>query len=1762
MAEAARSLPDIAGYRLLGVIGAGATSVVYRALRDTRDVAIKVMRHSDASRAADATGLLFRQEAAALARLDHPGVVKVVEAGEDKENKYLVMELVEGESLSATIAKGALAEETILRLARVLAGGLAEVHRCGLVHRDVKPSNILIQPDGAPKIIDFGFVARMQETSNPTQDAVVGTFLYGAPEQTGMLNRIVDGRSDLYSLGCVLYECAVGKPPFQANDVTELLRQHAAVAAPNIHAQRPEIRPLVSDIIGKLLAKDPDDRYQTSLGLLWDLDHLAELSEAQSGGKQAVLGSRDAQFRLVPEIPLVGRTSEIASLKRAWLRATTGFGGIVQVEGEGGSGKTRLLRELQQTARDAGALVLSGKAQKVERTPFGPLREALDEHLARLRRGPAAAWEDARKKLLDAAGEYPGIVKRLSKSLEAAYGPVPDIPPLEADAEQDRFYDKVADFLGRLAVAHKTLLLQIDDTQWLDEGTVKILKKLAARIDTVPVLVAATARNDADSEAARAKFVKEMRDDRVERLVLEPLDEEGVGELITAHLGGKALPKATVTRLATRSNGNPFAIGQYVRALLDQGLLRPTPDGWEVDENQLNKVVLGNDVVHLLLNRVANLGREAQEVLTAAGVLGFAFEQDLLAAMNAGNDALVRRGLDEALRANLIEHVEGNRYLFVHDRVQEAMLGKLDEARKKDVNQAAAAAIEQVHGAAVADALLFSLARHYAEGHAPSHQRRVFETSMAAGINALENYANEEGFVLLDRALTAAGNVADVDPATLARLRELTGVSCSRTGRLQQANEHFTKTLESVRTDADRARLHYLIALVHSSEGKNDPAWDEIQEALSLVWRRMPERRLFQVAWAVYYWLNMAVRFRTGWGFGKAKSDEKKRRESISQMLNAAYFMAYYVGDYFKVAMTSFLRLHNSHFLGTTAENAKGLGAQAVFLANMFGAKKAAERLGDRSLSIAQQLGDNEALAFCAEMKGFAMDYAGATLRGQEIVREALPNAVKYCIARDAGLFVGAAGVSITHRGRAREALERIQEQLPILRRMGATYYISNAVGALYVQHVVLGRAREGLAYKAEQVRIATEMPKIRFVQSFLHCHAIHAFYELEDFGRELEETIEKFLALNFDHYLNRIGYLMIAYVRLEQFLRTQGKRERRVARKTLEKAVRTAAYGPPLRCIISPVHRCHVRVIQAAMAREDGRYRKALRLLAKAEDDATESDSPWGKWAIYRERARLAACQRDENKMRQEAQRALELALAEGWAPRANKIRFEFGLEMEKLAGASDTLSASIGPYSYIGRSFLGRGGSTYIGAGSTYLGAGTGGRSTYIGSSTMTGTMGTATVTRSDFSSQRYFEALLEVTLAASTSLDPNEQTRAALDALVRSLGAERGFIFLSDDLGELKMNAGRNAAGQDELPLGGYSSTVVRKTFMEAKSIVVTGTDEGEAIGSASAVAYDLRSIMAAPLIVRDAKLGVIYVDSRLMKGLFNQEHLAVLQAIGNQIAIALETARLARKQMVLEAARSALEKDLELTTAVQALILPRQDEFRGERFALVGSYRPASRCGGDWWWYEERGDKTADVLIGDVTGHGAGSAMVSAAAASCFRVLRKVPSGEIPEQLRYLNEALREIGAGEYMMTMSSLTIAPDGKTRWLNAGGPPVLVIRKETGKVEVFSSPGTPLGSTEFSLGRVESTLMPGDRILAFTDGIMEITPPGMHSPLTTRRLVDLVSKTRDMSVEVASAWIKERLGPLADRHADGTERDDVTYVLVEWTGAPRSVLA
>jgi predicted Ser/Thr protein kinase len=476
----------VPGVEYVSELGRGARTVVYRARRGDREYAVKVLRTVGGRDEA----LAFRREAALLAGLDHPDLPDVHDVGEADGHPYLIMDLVVGRPLAAVLrAEQRLDETRTATLGAEVADAPAVAHRAGLVHRDVKPDNIMIGPDGRARVIDFGFATR---TGSEVADAAVGTFAYSAPEQTGMLRRPVDGRADLYALGVVLFECLTGEPPFRAGDAGELIQMHLAVPAPDVRGVRPDVSAALAAVVDALLAKDPDDRYQSGDGLRADLLRVA-------GGQREAFALGTSVTRTADDGELVGRDDERTRLLARWRQVVDGMGGgLVLVQGASGTGKSRLVRESTAAVAASGGTVLHGAYGADEALPLAPVRSAIDGHVQAAARLDGPARQVAEERPRAAAADVAGLLRPLSEGLGRL------LPGPEAAVSDDpyRFVDALAAFLVKLADGAGGAVLHLDDAQWFDDDTLRVVGRLVPLLADSRLLLVVTARDDAESRPA------------------------------------------------------------------------------------------------------------------------------------------------------------------------------------------------------------------------------------------------------------------------------------------------------------------------------------------------------------------------------------------------------------------------------------------------------------------------------------------------------------------------------------------------------------------------------------------------------------------------------------------------------------------------------------------------------------------------------------------------------------------------------------------------------------------------------------------------------------------------------------------------------------------------------------------------------------------------------------------------------------------------------------------------------------------------------------------------------------------------------------------------------------------------------------------------------------------------------------------------------------------------------------------------------------
>ena len=627
--------------------------------------------------------------------LDGPWAVRPLELVRERGRIMLVLEDTRSEPLDRLLDPP-MEVRSFLRLAIAVAAALTQVHRRGLVHKDIKPANILVnRTTGEVKLTGFGIASRQpRERQAPAApESIAGTLAYMAPEQTGRMNRSIDARSDLYALGVTLYQMLTGSLPFTAADPMGWVHCHIA-REPVPPSERLETVPAaVSNLVLKLLAKTAEERYQTAAGLERDLRRCLAAWDAQHRIDAFPLGQHDTPDRLLIPEKLYGREREIETLLAAFDRVvTSGRPELVLVSGYSGIGKSAVVNELHKALVPLRGLFASGKFDQYKRNiPYATLAQAF-QSLIRLLLGKSDAeladWRDALREALGPNGRLMLDVVPELKLLIGEQPPVPELPPQQAQGRLQLVFRR---FLGVFARPEHPLTLFLDDLQWLDVATLDMLADLLTQADVQHLLLIGAYRdNEVDAahplmrklDAIRkvGAFVQEIR--------LVPLAREDLGRLIAETLSCVPTVAAPLARLVhDKTGGNPFFAIQFISALAEEGLLHFDHDAarWQWELDRLHAKAYTDNVADLMVGKLTRLPVETQAALQQLACLGNVADATLLSIVLGKSDDDVRSDLRDAVRLELVERLDSS-YKFIHDRIQEAAYSLIPERLRAEVH--------------------------------------------------------------------------------------------------------------------------------------------------------------------------------------------------------------------------------------------------------------------------------------------------------------------------------------------------------------------------------------------------------------------------------------------------------------------------------------------------------------------------------------------------------------------------------------------------------------------------------------------------------------------------------------------------------------------------------------------------------------------------------------------------------------------------------------------------------------------------------------------------------------------------------------------------------------------------------------------------------------------------------------------------------------------------------------------------------------------
>ena len=857
----------IPNYKILERIHAGVKNILYRGIKkdNTNPVILKVLNveyPTMEEREAFKREFEIQKKLAGI-----PGIIKAIEIQKYGNGYVTLFEDIGGISLAQYYKSDRLTLECFFDIAIKITEILGEVHRYNILHKDIKPQNIIFNPEtNVLKLTDFGS-ASLLSRENPViiTQALKGTLAYISPEQTGRMNRHIDYRTDYYSLGAVFYELLTGEVPFKAQDAMELVHSHIARQPESPSRINPKIPPGLSNLVLKLLEKSAEARYQSARGIKADLEKCKDLLETTGTIKEFTLAENDYSEQFQIPQKLYGREHEIRTLISTYERVAVGQAETLLIAGYSGIGKSALVKEIYRSLTPKKGYFISGKFDQLHRNvPYSALVNAFKDLVQQLlteSEERLLAWKE---KLLAALGPNGRLIvdvipeiKLIIKEQE----PVPDLGPTEA---QNRFILVFQNFMRVFCGSDHPLVIFLDDLQWVDSATLRLLEPIMTDRENRAFFLIGAYRDNEVSPTHPLMTTFDNLDEKgvtVNRITLNPLSEIHINQLIRESLHCDIETAGSLTELVARkTGGNPFFVNQFLHTLFKEDMLHfvpPTPartSHWKWDIERIKALNITDNVVDLMIGKLKKLPASAQQAFRLAACVGNRFDLNTLSViyemsiLDTFQDLtpVLEEGLllplseatpvgSESLKSAFVIH----KFQFLHDRVQQAAYALIDEEQKQIVHLQIGRLLLKSAPADSLDEKVFDVVRHFNHSieliNSPTERLEIARLNLKAGqkaklASAYSAAVNYSGFGLKCLETNSWESSYEL---TLNLFTEATEAAYLH-GDYQQMEEFARDVAKKARTLPDEVKIIETLILAFMAQNKQPEA---IQTALTFLER-------------------------------------------------------------------------------------------------------------------------------------------------------------------------------------------------------------------------------------------------------------------------------------------------------------------------------------------------------------------------------------------------------------------------------------------------------------------------------------------------------------------------------------------------------------------------------------------------------------------------------------------------------------------------------------------------------------------------------------------------------------------------------------------------------------------------------------------------------------------------------------------------------------------------------------------------------------
>ena len=1477
------------------------------------------------------------------------GVRRAIARTRVDDRHALVLQYVEGDELTALPVPGnRLQLATFLRAASMLARLLGELHTQGVIHRDIKPSNALVAPDGQVWLIDFGLATRLDVKSRglETPGQLLGTLAYLSPEQTGRTNRTVDYRTDLYSLGITFYQLLTGRLPFESQQPMELLHAHLARVPIPPEQINPAIPGALSRLVMRLVEKNPEDRYQSALGLEADLARLASALDEGADLDALTLDGHAVPLRFSLAEKLYGREAEIAELLEAFEGPK---GSLVCIAGPSGAGKSALVAELYRPLTARRGRFVKGKFDQLSRNvPYHALSQAFGDLVSHLLTADDATLAQVKKALSEALGELGRALLPVVPGLELVIGEQPEIPALEGAAAQNRLRYLLRRFVRAIAKPEQPLLLFVDDLQWAD----------LASLDLIEALVT-------DPEGGHLLMVGAYRDNEVERghqlaLTLEGLETKGVN-VRTLSLANLSLddvrrmvedatraPLEDCDSLARlihgKTAGNAFFVHHFLHLLAEEGLLAYSraERRWLWDLGAVAALKVTDNVVDMLTDKLHALSPETQAAMQRAACLGDRFDLSTLAALLEIPVAEAARRLWPALAAGLVTPLgDGYRqveaaaelmtaprvsYAFAHDRVQQAAYALAEGEERQRIHLRIAEHLRASFG--VEGERLFEVVRHFNLGAQlitnPAERLALAELNLSAARAALAASAFSQTLAHADQAfaLLPPDTWQEQYALTLA-LHLVAAEAASLLMDHARTQAWATPVLTYAKDPLDRAKAHEAIAMVAMAREDLQGALDIGLAALAELGVRFPAKPKLPhvIAGMLQTMATLKGRIEVLAELPELKDPRAEAALGLLDRLCPAAFRA--GSQLFPLFVFAMVRLSVKHGRSQFAPFAFGsfaIAQCAVLKDYERGYRFAtlANTLGERYPRVGHRFIFNNFIRHWKEPLSHAVEGFLETYRAALECGDMYQGTWSACYRV---LFMVALGIPLPKVKEEYDAYADVlswDEGTDGMRRM-VLQLIANLTEDMPQPHVLDG-AQYDQAWVKRRFEERHDKTEIGHYQNF-SMQLCYLFGATEDGLAWAEAIVPNVDGLNPMHFYPWM-HLYSALLRLRAYRADKTRAD--LLAKARASAKLLDAWAKQV-----PVNYAHLSaLVRAELSRSTGEPLKARQKYDLALQAARAHQAPLQELAILHE-----ACS-------------------------------DFYLEQQQTVLAQFFLKQALQAYQEWGAAALAR----RMLRAHPHLAAGS--QTGPLGTDSLRGLRGTSSLPRvsdsgqpsshSSTSGQTSGNALdLQSILKASAAIGAEIVMERLVEQLLRIMcqnaGAQRGALLMvrgealrieaSIDGDHVFVAPSPVTEGSDEV----VSAIVQFVARTREPLLLADASSDPRFMQHASVVARGVRSVLCAPILHQGRLSAMVYLENNAASGIFTTDRLQVLALLSAQAGISLENAQLYRnlEEKVAERTRE-IREEKEVSERLLLNILPREtaDELKRTGRATPRHYREAS------------------------------------------------------------------------------------------------------------------------------------------------------------------------------------------------------------------------